>query len=129
MMTFAFESEALNKSRMDDYFTTTIVGPPEEVSLGKAFTSRMLQNDAYVTIDALTAKAWLSEPARAALKQRLKQANQDAGIPYPAEKFARSRRWSQSPIVIFLLGFAACAVLSTLYAIQPWLRLPFIPFV
>ena len=125
-MALAFESEALNKSRMDDYFTATIVGLPEEVSLGKAFTSRMLKNDSYVTIDALTAKAWLSEPARDALKVQLKRSKQDVGIPFPAGKFARSRRWNESPIAIFLLGFGACAALLALYAVQPWLRLPFL---
>lgn len=126
-MVLPFETEALNKSRMDDYFTATIVGLPEEISLGKAFTSRMLKSDSYVTIDALTAKAWLTEPAREALKEQLKRRTQDVGIPFPAGKFARSRRWSPSPIAIFLLGFSVCAALLVLYAVQPWLRLPFIP--
>lgn len=126
-MALGFDSEALNKSRMDDYFTATIVGLPEEVSLGKAFTNRMLKSDEYVTIDALTAKAWLSEPAREALKAQLKRAKQDGGFPFPAGKFARSKRWSQSPIAIFLFGFSVCAALLALYAVQPWLRLPFIP--
>lgn len=112
---------------MDDYFTATIVGLPEEVSLGKAFSNRMLKSDQYVTIDALTAKAWLSEPAREALKAQLKRPKQDVGIPFPAGKFARSRRWSRSPMAIFLLGFSVCAALLALYALQPWLRLPFIP--
>lgn len=114
---------------MDDYFTATIVGLPEEVTLGTAFTSRMLKSDQYVTIDALTAKAWLSEPARAALKEQLKRPKQDVGIPIPAGKFARSRHWHPSPIAIFLLGFATCAALLALYVVQPWLRLPFIPLV
>ena len=127
-MALAFESEALNKSPMDDYFTATIVGLPEQVNLGTAFTSRMLKSDSYVTIDVLTAKAWLSEPAREALKAQLKRPKQDVGLPIPAGKFTRSRRWRQSPIVIFLLGFGACAALLALYAVQPWLRLPFIPF-
>ena len=126
-MALVFESEAANKSRMDDYFTTTIVGLPEEVNLGTAFSSRMLKSDKYVTIDAMTAKAWLSDPAREALKAQLKRPKLDVGLPIPAGKFARSRRWSQSPVAIFLLGFAACAALLALYVIQPWLRLPFIP--
>lgn len=126
-MALAFESEASNQSRMDDYFTTTIVGLPEQVNLGTAFTSRMLKSDQYVTIDALTAKAWLSEPARKALKAQLKRPKQDVGMPIPAGKFARSRHWRQSPIAIFLLGFGTCAALLALYAVQPWLRLPFIP--
>ncbi len=127
-MALAFESEASNKSRMDDYFTATIVGLPEQVNMGTAFSSRMLKSDEYVTIDALTAKAWLSEPARAALKAQLKRPKQDVGLPIPAGKFGRSRRLSQSPIVSFLLGFGACAALLVLYVVQPWLRLPFIPF-
>lgn len=127
-MALTFETEALNKSRMDDYFTTTIVGPPEEVCLGIAFTNRMLNSDTYVTIDMLTAKAWLSESARKVLKQRLKQTRQNIGSPYPNGKFARSRRLSLSSIAIFLLGFCACAVLFALYSVQPWLRLPFVPF-
>ena len=106
-MALVFESEASNKSRMDDYFTTTIVGLPEEVNLGTAFSSRMLKSDKYVTIDAMTAKAWLSDPAREALKAQLKRPKLDVGLPIPAGKFARSRRWSQSPVAIFLLGFAA----------------------
>ena len=126
-MALAFESEALNKSRMDDYFTSTIVGLPEEVSLGKAFSNRMLKSDEFVTLDALTAKAWLSEPAHKALKAQLKRPKPDMGLPFPAGKFARSRRWSQSRTVIFLLGFGACAALLALYAVQPWLRFPFIP--
>lgn len=112
---------------MDDFFTATIVGLPEEVSLGKAFTSRTLKSDEFVNIDALTAKAWLTEPAREALKAQLKRPKQDVGIPFPAGKFARSRRWSQSSIVIFFFGFGACAALLALYAVQPWLRLSFIP--
>ena len=90
-MTLVFESEASNKSRMDDYFTTTIVGLPEEVNLGTAFSSRMLKSDKYVTIDAMTAKAWLSDPAREALKAQLKRPKLDVGLPIPAGKFARSR--------------------------------------
>lgn len=125
-MALTFVSEASNKSRMDDYFTATIVGLPEQVNLGTAFSSRMLKSEQYVTIDALTAKAWLSEPAREALKAQLKRPKPDMGLPIPAGKFARSKRWSQSPIVIFLLGFGACAALLALYAAQPWLRLPFL---
>lgn len=128
-MSLAFESEASNKSHMDDYFTTTIVGLPEQVNLGTAFSSRMLKSDKYVTIDAITAKAWLSDPARMALKAQLKRPKLDVGLPIPAGKFARSRRLSQSPVAIFLLGFGACAALLALYVIQPWLRLPFIPLV
>jgi hypothetical protein len=126
-MTVTFEPAALKKSRMDDYFTTTIVGVPVEVSLGTAIANRMLKTDKYVTIDALTAKAWLSEPARKALKEQLKHPKQGGGMPFPAGKFAKSRRWSRSPIAIFLLGFSCCAAMLALYALQPWFRLPFIP--
>ena len=126
-MAFASDTETVERLRMDDYFTATIVGLPEEVSLGTAFTSRTLKGDEYVTIDALTAKAWLSEPAREALKQQLKRPKFDVGIPFPAGNFARTRRWRQSPIAIFLLGFGTCAAFLALYAVQPWLRLSYIP--
>ena len=126
-MALAFESEKSNRSQIDDYFTTTIVGLPEEVSLGKVFTNRMLKSDQYVSIDALTAKAWLSDPAREALKAQSKQRMQKVGVPFPSGKFARTWRWIQTPMTIFLLGFAACVALLALYVLQPWLRLSFIP--
>ena len=126
-MALPFDSDASNQSRLDDYFTATIVGLPEELSLGKAFANRALKSDKFVTIDAVTAKSWISDPARSVLKQQLLRARINQGHPFPAGKFARTRKWSQSSAFVFALGFAACIVLLMIYAMQPWLRLPFLP--
>ena len=52
------------KAQLDDFFTSTIVGLPQEVVLGQRFKERNLINQQYVTVDAMNAKAWLSEPAK-----------------------------------------------------------------
>lgn len=124
-MAIPFETKASAKSRLDDYFTATVVGLPEEISLGKAFSNRILRDDQFVSIDAITAKAWLSDPARALLTQRLKQAQptlHKVGLPFPAGSFVRSRRWGRSTILAFLLGFCACMALFALYLALPWLQ-------
>ena len=119
-------TEGSNKTQLDDYFTATIVGLPDELTLGKAFTSRQFRNEERVTVDAITAQAWLSEPARLALKQQLQSRRQvNMGMPFPAGKFARSRKLRQSSIYSFLLGFIACMLLLLAYSLQTWVRLPF----
>lgn len=120
-----FQTEATAKSRLDDYFTATVVGLPQEVSLGGTFTNRILKGDQFVTIDAISAKAWLSDPARVQLKQQLKQAPHSLGLPFPTGSFVRYKRWSRPAILAFLTGFGSCLVLLGVYLLQPWWRLPF----
>jgi hypothetical protein len=123
-MTPPLEAEALAKSRLDDYFTATVVGLPQEVSLGNTFVSRMLKGDQFVTIDTISAKAWLSDPAREQLKQQLKQSQHSLGLPFPTGSSARDRRWGRVRVSAFLWGFGTCLLIVTAYLIQPWLRLP-----
>ena len=119
-----FETDVNARARLDDYFTATVVGLPEELSLGKAFTSRMLKTDKYVTIDAVTAKAWLSDPARELLKQQIKQPQHALGLPFKSGSFSRRRRWDRDALLAFAAGFAACLALLVVVMMQPWLRLP-----
>lgn len=119
-----FETEASAKSRLDDYFTATVVGLPEEVSLGKTFTNRMLKNDQFVTIDAVSAKTWLSDPARELLKQQIKQPQHLLGLPFPSGSFSRYRRFSRASMLAFAAGFGTCLILLAALMMQPWLRLP-----
>lgn len=123
-MAIPFQTEATAKSRLDDYFTATVVGLPQEVSLGNTFASRMLKGDQFVTIDAISAQAWLSDPAREQLKQQLKQSQHSLGLPFPTGSFARARPWRRASILAFLWGFGTCLVFIAAYLIQPWLRLP-----
>ena len=120
-----FETDVNARARLDDYFTATVVGLPEEVSLGKSFTTRMLRTDKYVTVDAITAKAWLSDPAHLLLKQQIKQPKHALGQPFKSGSFSRSRRWGRDSMLAFAAGFAACLVLLAVVMMQPWLRLPF----
>lgn len=119
-----FQTEASAKSRLDDYFTATVVGLPQEVNLGKVYIRRMLKGDQFVTIDAISAKAWLSDPARVQLKQQLKQSQYSLGLPFPTGSFARARRWHRASILAFLWGFGTCLVFIAAYLLQPWLRFP-----
>jgi hypothetical protein len=114
-------SSVQNTTRDNDYFTSTIVGLPSEVVLGKAFTARKLSSDPTITIQAMTAATWLSEPARLLLKQQVKQSPKTLGLPFAAGSFAH-RRSKNTSIWMFLLGFALCAALSYTYFTQPWLQ-------
>jgi hypothetical protein len=106
-------------ARDNDYFTSTIVGMPAELSLGKAFTARKLTASPAIVIDAISAKTWLSEPAQQLLAQRVKQSPKTMGLPFAAGSFAHTRtRFSDA--LPFLLGFALCAVLSVAYSTFPW---------
>lgn len=120
-MTTHLEAAVANTERDNDYFTTTIVGLPSEVALGKAFTKRKLSMHPTITIDAITAAVWHSDAAHVLLKQQIKQSPKTLGLPFPAGNFAR-RRSEKSSVVAFLLGFGLCAALYLLYAKQPWLR-------
>lgn len=123
-MSLPFETDANAKLRLDDYFTATVVGLPEEVSLGKTFTNRMLKNDKIVTIDPVSARAWLSDPARELLKQQIKQPLHALGVPFQTGSFSRYRRFSRASMLAFAAGFCTCLALIAAYMMQPWLRLP-----
>lgn len=103
-----------NTARDNDYFTSTIVGLPSEVVLGKAFTARHLSQHPTITIQAMTAATWLSEPSRLLLQQQLKQSPKTLGLPFAAGSFAHTRSKNAS-FWAFLLGFGFCAALSYLY--------------
>lgn len=116
--------------RDNDYFTSTIVGLPSEVLLGKAFTARKLSHHPTITIQAMTPATWLSEPARQLLQQQIKQSPKTLGLPFAAGSFAHTRSkyaslWASFWAFLwpFLLGFCVCAVLSYFYTTQPWLSL------
>ena len=112
---------AQNTVRDNDYFTSSIVGLPSEMAMGRAFTARKLSADPSITIHAMTAATWLSEPARLLLKQQIKQSPKTLGLPFAAGSFAHTRS-KNAPVWAFLLGFSLCAALSYTYSTQPWLQ-------
>ena len=121
MATQLDESAAQITARDNDYFTSTIVGLPSEVILGRAFTARKLSADPTITVQAMTAATWLSEPARLLLKQQVKQSPKTLGLPFAAGSFAHTRSKNAS-VWAFLFGFGLCATLSYIYISQPWLQ-------
>jgi hypothetical protein len=120
-MTTHLEATVLNTERDNDYFTTTIVGLPEEVALGRAYSKRKLSQHPTIFIDAITAAVWHSDAARILLNQQIKQTPKTLGLPYPAGNFARKRS-EKSSLIAFLLGFGLCAALCFVYVTQPWLQ-------
>jgi hypothetical protein len=120
-MTTLPDSAAQNITRDNDYFTSTVVGLPSEVVLGKAFTVRKLSATPTITVEAISPATWLSEPARQLLKQQIKQSPKTLGLPFVAGSFAHTRS-KRSSLWAFLLGFGLCAALSYLYITQPWLQ-------
>ena len=120
-MTTHLEAAVLNSERDNDYFTTTIVGLPFEIALGRAYTKRKLSQHPTITIDAITAAVWHSDAAHSMLKQHLKTSPKTLGLPYPAGNFARKRS-EKSSLLAFLFGFAACTGLCFAYVTQPWLQ-------
>ncbi len=120
-MTTHLEAAVANTKRDNDYFTSTIVGLPSEVALGRAYTKRKLSQHPTITIDAITAAVWHSDAAHVLLKQQIKQTPKTLGLPYPAGNFARKRS-EKSSFLAFLLGFGLCAALGYLYITQPWLQ-------
>ncbi len=124
-MTTHLEAAVLNTERDNDYFTTTIVGLPQEVALGRAYTKRKLSQHPTIMIDATTAAVWHSDAARTLLSQQIKQTPKTLGLPFPAGNFAR-RRSEKSSFLAFLLGFGLCATLCFAYLYlhesQPWLQ-------
>jgi hypothetical protein len=120
-MTTHLEAAILNAERDNDYFTSTIVGMPSEVAMGRAYTKRKLSQHPTITIDAITATVWHSDAAHVLLKQHIKQTPKTLGLPYPAGNFARQRS-EKSSFLAFLLGFGLCAALGYLYITLPWLQ-------
>ena len=121
MATSSNDSAVQNIARDNDYFTSTIVGLPNEVTLGKAFTARRLSADPIITVQAMTAATWLSEPARQLLKQQIKQSPKTLGLPFAAGSYAHTRS-KHASVWAFVLGFSLCAALSYVYITQPWLQ-------
>ena len=115
------ENFAFNTERDNDFFTSTIVGLPSEVSLGRAFTKRKLSKHPTIAIDAVTAAVWHSDAAHELLKKRIKASPKTMGLPFPAGNFAR-RRSEKSSFLVFLLGFSLCAALCYAYINLPWLQ-------
>ena len=111
----------VNAERDNDYFTSTIVGLPAEVVLGRAYTQRKLSQHPTISIDAITAAVWHSDAAHALLKQQIKQTPKTLGLQFPAGSFARKRS-EKSNLMAFLLGFGLCAALGYLYITQPRLQ-------
>jgi len=120
-MTTHLEAAVINTARDNDYFTSTIVGLPSEIALGRAYTKRKLSQHPTITIDAITAAVWHSDAAHTLLKQKIKQTPKTLGLPFPAGNFARQRS-EKSYFLAFLSGFALCAALSYVYITQPWLQ-------
>jgi hypothetical protein len=120
-MTFKLASTVESTQRDNDFFTTTIVGLPTEIALGKAYTKRKLSQQPTVTVDAISATVWHSDAARNMLLQHIKQSPKTLGLPYPAGGFSRSRS-KKSSFLLFVLGFAVCAALSFAFITQPWLQ-------
>jgi hypothetical protein len=121
MATLSNDSATQNTARDNDYFTSTIVGLPYEVALGKAFTARKLTADPTITVQAMTAATWLSEPARQLLKQQIKQSPKTLGLPFAAGSYAHTRS-KHASVWAFVLGFSLCAALSYTYFTLPWLQ-------
>jgi hypothetical protein len=115
------DSSAQNTASDNDYFTSTIVGLPSEVVLGKAFTARNLSAEPSITVQAMTAATWLSEPARQLLKQQVKQSPKTVGLPFAAGSYAHTRT-KYASVWAFVLGFSLCAALSYIYFTQLWLQ-------
>jgi hypothetical protein len=120
-MTTHLEAAVANTKRDNDYFTSTIVGLPTEVVMGRAYTKRKLSQHPTIVVDAVTAAVWHSEAAHELLKKRIKASPKTLGLPFPAGNFAR-RRSEKSSSLAFLLGFSLCAALCYAYATQPWVQ-------
>jgi hypothetical protein len=125
-MAVILETEIHNRTRDNDYFTSTIVGLPSELVLGKAFTVRKLSATPTIIIDAVSAATWLSDPARMLLKQQVKSSPNTLGLPFAAGSLGQTRS-KMSSIWSFLFGFGLCATLSYAYMTQSWLQ-QLIPF-
>ncbi|MEN9671183.1 MAG: hypothetical protein RL018_1460 [Pseudomonadota bacterium] len=120
-MTTHLEAAVANTQRDNDFFTSTIVGLPTEVVMGRAYTKRKLSQHPTIAIDAVTAAIWHSDAAHELLKNRIKASPKTLGLPYPAGNFARQRS-ENSSFLAFLLGFSLCAALCYAYLTLPWLQ-------
>jgi hypothetical protein len=120
-MTFKVATTPESNQRDNDFFTSTIVGLPYEITLGKAYANRKPSQQPTVTIDAISAAVWHSDAARTILLQQIKLSPKTLGLPFPAGSFARAPS-NKSSYLAFLLGFLLCAALSFAYITQPWLQ-------
>ncbi len=109
-------------SQIDDYFTNSILGAPAEVSLGTQVLPRLPKNEKYVTVHAVDAKVWVSDPARQALKMALKKSKlqvERVGLPFSVNKPPwHHNLWlnvtAPSFFLPFLMGFGMCLVCVSL---------------
>ena len=100
------------KAQLDDFFTSTIVGLPQEVVLCQRFKERNLINQQYVTVDAMYAKAWLSEPAYQELNQALKRSQRSIGFSFKRHFVNQSDLHGRSSTMMFVFGFLAAALIG-----------------
>jgi len=100
------------KAQLDDFFTSTIVGLPQEVVLGQRFKERKLINQQYVTVDAMNAKAWLSEPAYHELNKALKRSQRSIGFSFKRHFVNQSEVHGRSSTMMFVFGFLAAALIG-----------------
>ena len=100
------------KAQLDDFFTSTIVGLPQEVVLGQRFKERNLINQQYVTVDAMNAKAWLSEPAYQVLNKALKRSQRSTGVSFKQQLANQFVSHERSSALMFMLGFLASALIG-----------------
>lgn len=112
-MSTHLEATVQNVERDNDYFTSTIVGLPLEVAMGRAYTKRKLSQNPAISVDAITAEVWHSDEARALLKQHIKQSPKTLGLPFPAGSYARQQS-KKSEVLAFFLGFCISAVVCLL---------------
>lgn len=102
-----------SKAQLNDFFTTSIVGMPQKVVLGQVLRDRVLNSDQFVTVDAIQAKAWLSEPAYQNLQQALTESQRISGISFKKQfvnQFASPH--GRSTALLFMLGFLTSAMIS-----------------
>ena len=100
------------KAQLDDFFTSTIVGLAQEVVLGQRFKERKFINQQYVTVDAMNAKAWLSEPAYHELNQALKRSQRSIGFSFKRHFVNQSDLHGRSSTMMFVFGFLAAALIG-----------------
>ena len=97
------------KAQLDDFFTSTIVGLPQEVVLGYIMNQRFLKSDQFVTVDAKHEKAWLSEPAYRKLMRALAESQRITGESFKRQEADRFTSLGSRSGLMFMLGFLFCA--------------------
>jgi len=105
-------SSTPGKAQLDDFFTASIVGSPQEVVLGQPFKERDLISQQYVTVNAINAKAWLSEPAYQSLYHAIEQSKRSIGVHYKKNFYKPSALSTTNVVLVFLAGFMASTLLG-----------------